>query len=328
MVHDTLEKSTKRFRIVLIVLLIALLGVFTFVGVRSTFKTYIRLQRKAADFVDVGVRSFGIRTVTPCTGEPERCTTCHVNADRTAPDPPKGEVVLRPHGPGLGSHDPRRIGCTVCHGGEGRALTPETAHAAPSLGIPDPLRKAPHVQAACARCHVPGEHKGQERLLEGAKLYAGLGCPICHPLTDNGAGGLDFGPDLRTAGRRSIDHLKTSLLDPTADFAGSTMPSFKLALQDEHAVESLIVYLESLPLSRPAGCAPKSSGIAAETPCTDCHAGKAPTPSGRMKHRCPFILERKDDLKCVACHADGIPESDAECPVVKNQRDACVVCHR
>jgi hypothetical protein len=241
-------------------------------------------------------------------------------------------LPFRAHGPGLGKHDPTQIGCTVCHGGEGRALDPIVSHASPTQEEPDPLMKAPHVQAACSRCHIPGAKKGQERLLEGAKLYAGLGCPVCHPLTENGTGGFDFGPDIRAAGRSSIAHLKTSLIDPAADFEGSTMPSFKLALnKDPKAFESLIVYLESLPLPRQPACAPQNNAASTSAVrCTNCHDGPAGRASGRAKHNCPYLIERKEDLRCASCHKESIPESKTatgDCPVIRNHREACAVCH-
>jgi hypothetical protein len=214
----------------------------------------------------------------------------------------------------------------------GRALTPQTAHRSPDQSGADPLMTEPHIQASCARCHVPGDKPGQERLVQGAGLYAGLGCPVCHPLTDQGLGGFDFGPNLRAIGQKSPRYLETSLLEPTRNFEGSTMPSFRLSLEnDPDATESLVIYLESLVLQRPEACRDRNRTQAeVEAPCADCHAGKEGLAGGRKKHRCPYLISRKQELKCKGCHPDDIPEPGAGngyCPLIHQHRDACVVCH-
>lgn len=190
----------------------------------------------------------------------------------------------------------------------------------------------PHIQASCARCHLPGEKPGQARLLQGAELYAGLGCAVCHPLTEDGLGGFDFGPDLRTIGRRSPAYLETSLIEPAANFAGSTMPSFALALRSSpDELTSLVIYLESLALSRLGTCRDRDGSRSVVTsPCADCHAGPGGAASGRKAHRCPFLLKRKDELTCRNCHSETVPEPGTGrgyCPFIKQHRDACDACH-
>jgi cytochrome c oxidase cbb3-type subunit 3 len=59
---------------------------------------------------------------------------------------------------------------------------------------------------------VPGD------VAQGKAIYAKSGCASCHSLTENGrlTGGLS-GPDLSTIGaRRSVGHLRESLIDPSA----------------------------------------------------------------------------------------------------------------
>jgi hypothetical protein len=150
-------------------------------------------------------------------------------------------------------------------------------------------------------------------------LYLGLGCMLCHPLTDGGKGGLDFGPDLTMIGRKGLDYLRTSLLEPTENFPGSTMPSFRLSLEGEpEATESLLIFLESLVLDRYPDCGNrgKSRGLVGR-PCATCHAGEEGRSSGRLKHRCTYILKGAAELRCRNCHSSGIPptgEGDGYCP--------------
>ena len=327
-----LDMEGRRLRMLLSVAAGALLLALAGVQVREYQRDWRRVQRGFAPFDKRPSASSGIRQINACTQAVDRCPTCHLGMGR--PELADAEIPLpyRGHGPGIGKHDPNVIGCTACHGGQGRVLDSIVSHAHPKGIGPDPLMTSPHIQASCVRCHVPGEKPGQERLVAGARIYAALGCPVCHPLVDQGKGGWDFGPDLTAINRPTPAEYETSILEPTANFAGSTMPSFKLALEaDEVAMESLLIYLESLTLPRAAGCnaAPKASGRV-ESPCADCHAGDAGKASGRMKHACPFIRARADELACHRCHAETVPEPgirNGYCPLISKHRDACVLCH-
>jgi hypothetical protein len=190
----------------------------------------------------------------------------------------------------------------------------------------------PYIQAGCARCHVPGAQEGQERLEQGAWLYLGLGCLLCHPLTDGGRGGIDFGPDLTMIGRKSLAYLKTSLIEPTENFPGSTMPSYRLALdKDPEAMESLLIYLVSLVLDRSSACGTRGrTESLVKRPCATCHAGRQGDAAGRMKHRCPYVLKKAGELTCSNCHASGVPatgEGEGFCPLLKTHRQGCSACH-
>jgi hypothetical protein len=192
--------------------------------------------------------------------------------------------------------------------------------------------RQPHIQASCARCHVPGARPGQERLEEGAWLYLGLACMLCHPSTEGGRGGVDFGPDLTMIGRKSLDCLETSLIEPTENFPGSTMPSCRLALEKEaEAMESLLIYLESLALDRYPACAggDKNRSLL-NRPCATCHAGEGGRAGGRMEHRCTYILKGAGELRCRNCHSVGIPppsEGKGYCPFIQQHREAFSACH-
>ena len=275
----------------------------------------------------------GIQQVRACTGEVDRCTTCHLGIAR--PDLNDESVALpyRAHSLDLSRHPVTGFGCTACHGGNGRALDPLAAHRLDAIGDKDPLLREPQIQASCARCHVPGDSEGMERLVRGARLYLGLGCAICHPLTEGGRGGWDYGPDLTAIGRRSPAYLETSLLEPAANFPDSTMPSFTHALQHEpEARTDLLIYLQSLALTRSAGCSirARSNGLLA-LPCASCHAGEQGRAGGRLKHRCLYIIERKDELECSLCHGDkGVPApgpGGGACPAIEKRRGSCAVCH-
>jgi len=330
-----LERRHRLLRLSLLVAACALLCVLALVIIRARQAPWRVLQDR---FVALNPGATeegdgtGIRQYSTCASEVDRCPTCHLGIERRDLADASIPLPLRAHGPGLGRHLPDRIGCSACHGGIGRALDPFIAHARPDRQARDPLMRQPHIQASCARCHVPGAQAGQERLEQGAWLYLGLGCMLCHPLHEGGRGGVDFGPDLKAIGRKDPDELKTSLIEPAENFPGSTMPSFRLALEKEPgALESLLIYLESLAVERSPGCGTREvSRSLVSRPCGTCHAGEGGRAGGRMKHRCTYLLRRAAELRCVNCHSSEIPSTgrrEGYCLFLSQHREACCACH-
>jgi len=328
------SKDAARLRAGLLILSLALLLVLVLATFRSCRTEWRGHQKNFRALKAVpGDRELGIIQFENCAGEMDRCTTCHLGAARA--DLVKDEIPppFRAHPAPLAHHVHKRFGCSICHGGTPRALESQTAHAAPGTGQIDPLHRQPHIQASCARCHVPGDRPGMERLKQGAELYLSLGCAICHPLTRGGRGGWDFGTDLRALGRKSLAYLEASLVDPTQNFPQSTMPSFATTFEAHpEALVDLLIYLESLVLDRTkARCnrRDRSRGLAG-TNCTTCHSGDAGRASGRFEHRCVYILEREEQLKCGRCHPESVPGSGEHrgiCPVIREHRKGCTVCH-
>lgn len=328
------RKDARRLRAGLLLISLALLLVLAAVAVdtcRSEWRGHQDAFRELAA-VPAG-RQLGIDQFENCAGEMDRCLTCHLGMTRGDLAGEEVPLPFRAHSARLAHHLNRRVGCSVCHGGTPRALESKVAHKAPGTGQADPLMKPPHIQASCARCHLPGDQPGMERLQAGAGLYMDLGCAICHPLTPGGRGGWDFGTDLRTIGRKSLAYLEASLMEPTANFPQSTMPSFAHTFEGQpEALVDLLVYLQSLVLKRSGpGCSRKSRSLGlARANCTTCHSGEAGKASGRFQHRCVYILERKTQLDCSGCHKQDVPppgEHRGFCPVIKEHRKGCSVCH-
>lgn len=333
MTSEPTSSSGRGLQAVLVLCTAALAVVLAVVALRATRLDWHGFQdgfRQAARLPKE--RPLGIAQVQSCTGEVDRCTTCHLGVARKdlagtgVPEP------FRAHAPALGSHASAEIGCSSCHGGTGRALQLQAAHARPGSNDRDPLMRTPHIQAGCARCHVPGDGPGMERLVRGATLFLDLGCVLCHPLDRQGRGGWDFGPDLRSIGRRSVAYLEQSLKDPAANFAQSTMPTFVTTFKDDkQSLTDLIVFLESLVLSRADTCSVRSRAEALVTlDCSSCHAGTDGTAGGRLKHRCVYIERHKQELACKGCHGGGVPPGDPKnglCPVLKEHGKNCAACH-
>jgi len=183
----------------------------------------------------------------PALGASDRCPSCHVgmtpgesghSADpRFAPHP---DVV----------HDPGRFGCTVCHGGQGRATVRADAHGEvrhwPEPGIPKRF-----VYAGCGSCHTHLRIASVSTLEAGRDLLERNDCLACHRLEGRGgtlrpagAGGME-GPDLSRAGavgyRRDWypDHVERSNREEARAWRVSFAP---MPADDVQAID---VYLDS-----------------------------------------------------------------------------------
>lgn len=311
-----LDRSARRWRGALAVGAFALAAVVAAALARAARPEWRQAQERAG-------AGRGIAQFSTCEGEVDRCLTCH----------PKS-ALAGGHSMSLSRHRPEVMGCGACHGGAPRALTARAAHAAPGTDRPDPRMKGAHLQASCAKCHVPGDRPGMEHLTRGAGLFLELGCAVCHPLAGGGRGGWDFGPDLRGIGRRSPASLEIAILEPARRQKGSTMPSFAHAFAaDPGSLEDLLVFLESLalPPAEQGHCSARAKSAAlAELPCAACHAGSGGKAGGRLRHRCAYIEARKDSLACESCHPGAVPAAGPRgeaCPFVEEQRGACAACH-
>lgn len=140
------------------------------------------------------------QVVNPALGVADRCVSCHVSM---AP----GEQNAA--GPGMTAHpavvhDPAEIGCTLCHGGQGRATTKADAHGTVPFW-PEPMLPARSTQAGCGTCHAASGVPLRTGLDRWAATFERLDCRACHRVDGRGGtirpdgGGLE-GPDLSRVG--------------------------------------------------------------------------------------------------------------------------------
>ena len=151
-----------------------------------------KARRVAAEF------PIEIRQITvPALQTVDRCVTCHPGIDdprmQDQPQPyrthPKGLLQI---------HRVEKFGCTVCHQGQGAALTFNEAKAEDYFWD-YPLLPASLTEASCNSCHDPKAlPKGAAaRLARGMELFDQKGCSSCHKL--DGKGGI-LGPALDNVG--------------------------------------------------------------------------------------------------------------------------------
>ncbi|MBZ5534311.1 MAG: c-type cytochrome [Acidobacteriia bacterium] len=147
----------------------------------------------------------------PALGAVDRCVTCHNGID----DPRVTDAALphRTH-PGhlLDKHPVDRFGCTVCHHGQGAALTFQEAKAE-DVYWDYPLLPPEMTEAACATCHDPEKLPSDQvpMLTLGLKLYKEKSCGSCHKL--GGRGGT-LGPALDNEGAKTRHQLIMTNVKP------------------------------------------------------------------------------------------------------------------
>jgi hypothetical protein len=302
---------------------VLLFAVMLWLWWRESDPEWLQLQR---EYQAAGGEAPLVPVPTPsCDGEAEQCTSCHLSLREGAFAEAESEQLwLRPHPELLELH--REQGCTSCHGGLGVALDPSAAHGWP---LRDERMGRWGVQASCGRCHVPGAVQGTELLAEGAMRYLSLGCEVCHSQT----GGSFAGGDLRRPSASTSWHLEQSILDPEADYPGSSMPSFAVSFEGpggRRALSAVVLYLQSLALGPLPECDRPRQLHDAAVQCSDCHGSPSGQAQGWFEHRCVYLRAHSESLRCAGCHEErGFGAvSSANCPVLRQHRSACGACHQ
>lgn len=131
----------------------------------------------------------------PSLGIADRCVTCHLGMG-TAATPIGGDPLFAAHPPI--PHEPSAFGCTVCHGGQGRATTKDAAHGFVTHWDEELLDRS-HRTAGCGTCHRDFPVIGRAELVEGQRLIEQLDCLSCHKVDGRGRG---TAPELTTVGLR------------------------------------------------------------------------------------------------------------------------------
>ena len=197
----------------------------------------------------------------------DRCTTCHIASDDPRFQAYAEPLKSHPYSVAMGDvekdgkwerrHKFSEFGCTVCHDGQGRGLTPEYAHGEdefwpePLLGymtqpnwrkeIASHLTGKQFMEANCAQCHTEVGFKGTPTVQKGRDLFFATNCYGCHRI--EGLSDGTIGPDLSEAGRKyKLDFLYGRIADPKSILATSIMPQFKLTPEE---IQSLAIFLKS-----------------------------------------------------------------------------------
>ena len=187
------------------------------------------LAARSPAIEQVIVRNFGPERV-------DRCTTCHIAVD----DPrfAKADQPLRTHPPVVG-HKFESFGCTICHNGQGRAVSAKGAHEG-GEDWPWPILPTPMIEANCVQCHAEAGWAHAPRVNLGRRLFFERACYTCHTIAGLSYGSI--GPELSEVGRkRRYDYLLGKIEDPRATVPTSTMPKQDLTAEQRLALATFLV---------------------------------------------------------------------------------------
>ncbi|MBI3804584.1 MAG: c-type cytochrome [Nitrospirae bacterium] len=139
----------------------------------------------------------------------DRCTTCHGGIDNPAfenePQPYKTHSNFAKEGY-ISKHAFEKFGCTICHEGDGQAVTVEKTHGVVHH-LDRQLLTGPYVQAACTKCHYelysPDVYWPETKvLMEGKRLATELGCVACHAIRQLGSTAT-LAPEISSMGSKT-----------------------------------------------------------------------------------------------------------------------------
>jgi len=186
------------------------LGVLALLVVAAVQENFLKPWRiiQASARTDAGPLDVHLRqVVVPKLRTVDRCVSCHVGM---APGEQNvaGPRVVSTHPDVV--HDPSEFGCTVCHGGQGRATDAADAHGDVPFW-PQPMIPREFAYAGCGSCHSHVRVPNQTVLQQGLALLERYDCLACHrldgrggTLRPDGVGGME-GPDLSRVGASGYD---------------------------------------------------------------------------------------------------------------------------
>jgi mono/diheme cytochrome c family protein len=193
--------NTLRLLQVLAAVTIVFLLVLASAPVRPYFAEWRRVQQqynRAAVAAGVAPTTVEVKQIwKPALGITDRCVTCHLGM--AAAPPLSGHTLFGAH-PSI-PHDPREYGCSLCHGGQGRATSKDAAHGFVSHWDEQMLDRR-HLGAGCGSCHDKFPAASQRVLAAGGRLIEQLDCLSCHRVDGRGHGS---GPDLTLVGLQGFD---------------------------------------------------------------------------------------------------------------------------
>ncbi len=207
----------------------------------------------------------------------DRCTSCHAASTRqgieSTPEPLRSHV-----GRYVVDHAPERFGCTICHGGQGRATRLPAAHGRVAFWR-EPVLDNDLMGGRCAVCHRGATVPGEPYAGGGRRLFQEFGCQGCHDV--EGLSAARVGPSLAEIGSKvGPAWLAIWLRDPKVYLPKTRMPNFRLPDQE---IADLSAFLLSLrradaPPDRDsrttaaAGSAKRGEMLFKESRCITCHA--------------------------------------------------------
>ncbi len=197
----------------------------------------------------------------------DRCETCHLGIDN--PGFEDATEPFKTH-PDFMSHDFEKFGCTVCHGGQGSAVTFESAHG-PVENWHDAIYHPNFMENSCAGCHGELSKTQMPVYTTGRFLFTEDGCLGCHKV--KGQQRLQVGPPLENIGTwMKTDWLFRWIQSPQKYLSKTRMPDYKFSdLQSANIARFLLSNEKANDIGL-SGSYDNGKNIFGESRCITCHA--------------------------------------------------------
>ncbi len=235
-------------------------------------------------------------------GRVDRCVSCHSGIED-----PRMSDQAKPHAAHSGSyvqnHPVEKFGCSICHGGQDRALAVKSAFARDEdIHWEYPVLPLALTQSSCGKCHLAifdrtQKLAGAETLMRGREIFYQQGCLGCHKV--RGVGG-SVGLELTSEGSKTKhefsfaniedEHtvqnwLLEHFLNPQKVSGQSEMPAIDLSADDMDALITFVMGLHS----------PKYPAEYYALAALSEFKGQRPTYEGKETY----------DIFCSVCHGKG-----------------------
>jgi cbb3-type cytochrome oxidase cytochrome c subunit len=196
----------------------------------------------------------------------DRCETCHLGVEdprlQDAPPP------FSTH-PDADRHPFEKFGCTVCHGGQGRA-TPLAAAHGPVENWNQAIYHEDFMENSCALCH--GDNVGDHAPVfsNGKFIFDEVGCRGCHKV--KGLERTRVGPPLDAMGKRvKADWLYRWLLKPRRYLPRAKMPDYRFTEQEAADIAGFLLRDAKAQAVEIIGSPERGKKIFLDSRCVGCH---------------------------------------------------------
>ncbi len=215
---------------------------------QQEFKKYLHenIGPQSASAFDISVKQIWL----PELAGVDRCISCHLGYDNpqlvNAPEPFRAHPDIKPH-------SVPKMGCTICHGGQGFSLKKKDAHGEiehwekPLLGRTLAQKygfsnETALIQINCNICHRRDEDTPGMEIINLSKklLTQKKKCQTCHIINGKGA---TLGPDLTFVGDKPPERFDFSQIEEK--LVESAMPLTMLSWHFEHFMNPKAVVADS-----------------------------------------------------------------------------------
>jgi len=204
-------------------------------GIQNRFNKFLDIYPQKIKPVDVGIKQIWVKDLNRI----DRCTSCHLGISNSklesAPEPFKTHPKIY--------HDTEKLGCTICHQGQGLSTNYSDAHKVSEFWD-EPLLPRKYIESSCGRCHTGQKLDNTPNLNWGREIIKDYNCIACHEIP-----GVEktFAPNLDGVGSKITGRmwLVYWLKDPSHVLSNAKMPNFLLSDEEVNSLADFLMSFKS-----------------------------------------------------------------------------------